>query len=156
MWSDTDSNGMYWYLEKVYRINGRGNIDAALDIHAATHAFNEVQDYLNSLAWDGTPRLDTVLTDYLGAVDTPYTRAVCRKIFVAAVARAMEPGCKFDNMLILCGPQGIGKSTLIKKMAHGWFTDSVRTFFRAYGLWKWRSWMRSGARKFPGSSSSFP
>ena len=128
MWSDTDSNGMYWYLEKVYRISGRGNIDAALDIHAATHAFNEVQDYLNSLAWDGTPRLDTVLTDYLGAVDTPYTRAVCRKIFVAAVARAMEPGCKFDNMLILCGPQGIGKSTLIKKMAHGWFTDSVRTF----------------------------
>lgn len=130
LWSDTDSNGLYWYLEKAYQITGRGNIDAALDIHAATHAFNEVQDYLKSLEWDGVPRLDTLFIDYLGAEDDAagYCRAVCRKSFTAAVARAMEPGCKFDNMLILCGPQGIGKSTILDKMSHGWFNDSIRTF----------------------------
>jgi predicted P-loop ATPase len=66
--------------------------------------------------------------DYLGAADTPYTRAVTRKAFTAAVARAMEPGCKYDNMLILSGPQGIGKSTLLDKMSRGWFNDSIRTF----------------------------
>lgn len=128
LWSDTDSNGLYWYLEKAYCITGRGNIDAALDVHAATHAFNEVQDFLCGLEWDGVPRLDSLFIDYLGAEDTEYTRAVTRKAFTAAVARAMEPGCKYDNMLILCGSQGIGKSTLLDRMSKGWFNDSIRTF----------------------------
>ena len=128
LWSDTDSNSLYWYLEKAYRITGRGNIDAALDIHASIHAFNDVQDYLRSLQWDKIPRLDTLFIDYLGAEDDNYCRAVCRKAFTAAVARAMNPGCKFDNMIILCGPQGIGKSTLLDRMSCGWFNDSIRTF----------------------------
>ena len=128
MWSDTDTNGLYWYMEKRYDITKRGNIDAALDIHASTHAFNDVQDYIEGLVWDGTPRLDTLFIDYLGAEDNEYIRAVCRKSFTAAIARAMEPGCKYDNMLILCGRQGIGKSTLLDKMSRGWFNDSIRTF----------------------------
>ena len=128
LWSDTDSNGIYWYMEKRYDITKRGNIDAALDVHASTHAFNEVQDYIDGLTWDGHPRLDTLFIDFLGAEDNIYTRAVCRKAFTAAIARAMEPGCKYDQMLILCGPQGIGKSTLLDKMSRGWFNDSIRTF----------------------------
>ena len=128
MWSDTDSNGLYWYLEKTYKLTGRGNIDSALDIHASQHAFNEVQDFINGLQWDGVERLDTLFIDYLGAEDSAYNRAVCRKAFTAAIARAMHPGCKFDNMLILAGPQGIGKSTLLDKMSLGWFNDSIRTF----------------------------
>lgn len=128
LWSDTDSNGLYWYLERMWGITQRGNIDSALDIHAATHAFNEVQDYINSLTWDGVPRLDTLLIDYLGAKDTAYNRAVCRKSFTGAIARAMTPGCKYDTMLILAGPQGIGKSTLLDKMSRGWFNDSIRSF----------------------------
>ena len=87
-----------------------------------------MQDYIDKLVWDGTPRLDTVFIDYLGAEDCEYNRAVCRKSFTAAIARAMEPGCKYDNMLILCGRQGIGKSTLLDKMSRGWFNDSIRTF----------------------------
>lgn len=130
LWSDTDSNGLYWYLEKAYNITGRGNIDAALDIHAATHAFNEVQNYINRLSWDGVPRLDTLFIEYLGAEDDPagYCRAVCRKAFTAAIARAMVPGSKYDCMLILCGSQGLGKSTLLDRMSKGWFNDSIRTF----------------------------
>ena len=128
MWSDTDSNALYWWMEKTWGITGRGNIDSALDIHAKLHAFNPVVDYLTGIRWDRQPRLDTLFIDYLGAEDTPYTRAVTRKAFTAAVARAMNPGCKYDNMLILCGPQGIGKSTILDKMSHGWFNDSIRTF----------------------------
>ena len=128
LWTDTDTNGLYWYMEKVYNITKRGSIDAALDIHSATHAFNEVQEYLDGLTWDGVPRLDTLFIDYLGAVDNEYNRAVCRKSFTAAVTRVMSPGCKFDQMLILCGPQGIGKSTILDKMSRGWFNDSIRTF----------------------------
>lgn len=128
LWSDTDNNGLYWYMESRYDITKRGNIDAALDLHAATHAFNEVQDFLNGLTWDGTPRLDTLFIDVLGAEDTEYNRVVTRKIFTAAVARAMNPGCKFDCMLILCGRQGWGKSTIINRMSCGWLNDSIRTF----------------------------
>lgn len=128
LWSDTDNNGLYEYMESCYGITGRGNIDAAIDLESAQHSFNDITDYLNGLTWDGVPRLDTILIDYLGAVDDSYTRAVSRKAFTAAVNRAMVPGCKFDNMLILCGPQGIGKSTLLDKMSRGWFNDNIRTF----------------------------
>lgn len=129
-WSDTDSSGLYWFMEKRYGIKSRPNIDAALDIHAQRHAFDDVQQYLGGLDWDGKARLDTLFIDYLGAEDDKagYVRAVTRKSFTAAVARAMAPGCKFDNMLILSGPQGIGKSTILNKMSRGWFNDSILSF----------------------------
>ncbi|MCR4708051.1 MAG: virulence-associated E family protein, partial [Clostridiales bacterium] len=75
--------------------------------------------------WDGECRVDTLLIDYLGAPDTPYTRAVTRKTLCAAVSRVRNPGVKFDTMLVLNGPQGIGKSTLIAKLAGEWFSDSL-------------------------------
>lgn len=130
LWDDNDNQGLYWYLEKVYRITGNTKIDGALSLHSTKFAFNEVQDYLRGLKgkWDGIPRLDTLFIDYLGAKDTAYNRAVTRKAFTAAVARAMTPGCKYDTMVILAGPQGIGKSTLLDKMSRGWFNDSIRTF----------------------------
>ncbi|MBR1604077.1 MAG: hypothetical protein IJ667_11670, partial [Synergistaceae bacterium] len=98
-WSDNDNQGLYWYFEKTYKITGNGKIDAALSLHSERHKFNDVTGYINALKWDGVPRLDTLLVDYLGAEDTPYVRAVTRKAFTAAIARANTPGCKFDNML---------------------------------------------------------
>ena len=130
LWDDNDNQGLYWYLEKVYRITGNGKIDGALSLHSNKFSFNDVQNYLEGLKgkWDGEPRLDRLFIDYLGTKDTPYNRAVTRKAFTAAVARAMVPGCKYDNMVILSGPQGIGKSTLLDRMSRGWFNDSIRTF----------------------------
>ena len=130
LWDDNDNQGLYWYLEHVYKISGNGKVDGALSLHSNAHAFNDVKDYLKGLQgkWDGVPRLDSLFIDYLGAKDTAYNRAVTRKAFTAAVARAMTPGCKYDNMVILAGPQGIGKSTLLDKMSRGWFNDSIRTF----------------------------
>ena len=127
-WNDNDNYGLYWYFEKVYNISITSKIDSALSLHSEKHKFNDVVNYLTSLVWDGTPRLDTMLVDYLGAINSDYVRAVTRKAFVAAVKRAMEPGCKYDTMLILTGPQGIGKSTLLDKMSKGWFSDNIRTF----------------------------
>lgn len=127
-WGDNDNQGLYWYLEKSYQITGNGKIDGALSLHSQRHAFNEVKDYLSGLLWDGVPRLDTLFIDYLGAEDNAYVRAVTRKALVAAVTRAMHPGAKFDQMTILSGPQGIGKSTLLDVLSRGWFNDSIRTF----------------------------
>ena len=80
------------------------------------------------LVWDENPRLDTVLSDYLGAHDNDYTRAVARKSFTAAVARVMQPGCKYDYVPVFVGPQGIGKSTFLATMGKEWFSDSLQSF----------------------------
>lgn len=127
-WEDNDNCGAYWYMEKVYRITGNDKVDRALSLHSNRHRFDEVRDYLGSLQWDGAARLDTLFIDYLGAADTDYVRAVTRKVFVAAVARAMEPGTKFDIMTVLSGAQGLGKSTLLRKLSRGWFNDGMTTF----------------------------
>jgi predicted P-loop ATPase len=66
-----------------------------------------------------------LLIDFLGAVDNGYVRAVTRKTLVAAISRVMNPGIKFDTMLVLSGPQGKGKSTLIAKLCGEWFSDSL-------------------------------
>lgn len=81
--------------------------------HAKENAFHPVRDYLRGLDWDGTKRLDFWMQNCLGAADSPYTRLVGRKTLIAAVARAFEPGCKVDTILVLEGPQGIRKSSAI-------------------------------------------
>ena len=128
-WKDTDDAGLRWYMEKTYKITGISKILDGFAMCCEKHKINLVQDYLNKLpAWDGIPRLDTLFVDYLGAADTPYTRAVARKSLCAAVARAMTPGIKYDTMPILAGPQGIGKSTLLRLLGVDWFNDSLTTF----------------------------
>ena len=89
-------------------------------------SFHPIRQYLDGLPeWDRTERVDTLLTDYLGAEDNPYTRAVIHKTLCGAIARVMIPGIKFDTMLVLSGPQGIGKSTIISKLCGEWFNDSL-------------------------------
>ena len=84
-----------------------------------------VREYLNSLKWDGEERLENLLIDYLGAEENDYTKAVTRMTLVAAVARVFEPGVKFDTVLTLVGKEGVGKSTLIAKLAGAWFSDCL-------------------------------
>lgn len=127
-WKDADDDGLTIYIERLLGFRAPSIVVSALNDHLARHTINPVQDYLKSLEWDGVPRLDTLFVDYLGAADSSYTRATTRKSFTAAVTRAMTPGCKFDYMLILSGPQGIGKSTILWSLADPWFTDSLKTF----------------------------
>ncbi|MCI8810419.1 MAG: hypothetical protein HFF84_09900 [Oscillibacter sp.] len=124
-WSDADDSAMRRYLEKYYKITGKEKIMDGMMNAARDNAVHPIQNYLKGLVWDGTPRLDTLLIDYLSAEDNSYTRAVTRKTFTAAVARIFQPGCKFDYVLVLAGPQGRGKSTLVAKMSNGWHTDSL-------------------------------
>lgn len=127
-WEDNDNAGLYWYLEKMYGIASNRKIDDAVSLHCNDHRYNDIVDYLEGISWDGKQRLDSLFIDYLGVADNEYARAVTRKAFTAAVARALKPGTKFDFMTILTGAQGIGKSTIIYKMSLGFFNDSIRTF----------------------------
>ncbi|HBE54503.1 MAG TPA: hypothetical protein DDW22_00025, partial [Prevotellaceae bacterium] len=81
-----------------------------------------------------TRRLDTLLVDFLGAEDRTLTRMQTRKQFTAAVARIYKPGTKYDYALVLTGPEGIGKSTLLSRMGGEWFSDSVATIEGKEGM----------------------
>lgn len=123
--TDADMAGLRVYLETNYGLTGREKIQDAFDTFIRQNAVHEVKDYLNGLAWDGVPRLDSVLIDYLGAEDTPYTRKVARKLFCAGVARIYNPGIKYDYLVVLIGTQGTGKSTFARRMGVNWFSDSL-------------------------------
>lgn len=124
--NDSDVANAKLYFERVYGIWSPAKFkDALLAVVAAERIYHPIKDYFAGLVWDGIPRLDTLLIDYCGAEDTPYTRAVTRKTLCAAVARVYEPGRKFDSILVLSGPQGIGKSTFFAKLGGPWYSDSL-------------------------------
>jgi predicted P-loop ATPase len=98
-------------------------IRQAVLLVAKTYSYHPVKDWLELLKWDGKPRLDRLLVDYAGAPDTPYVKEVAKNTLIGAVARIMEPGCKQDHMLILEGPQGIGKSTFVAILGGEHYAD---------------------------------
>lgn len=114
------------YAETVYglRMNKKGVKEKLLERTANERGFNPVKEFITAKKWDGVKRCETLLIDYLGAEDTALNRAVTRKWLTAAVARVFSPGCKFDFVLTLQGPEGIGKSTLLNTLAGTWFCDS--------------------------------
>lgn len=126
-WSDTDLAMLKQDIAARYGgIYAPNKLFDALVAAAATRAWHPVRTYFTHLpAWDGIPRLDTLLVDYLGAEDSPYMRAITRKPFVAAVVRTFKPGTKFDYVLTIKGPQGAGKSSLLAKLGGPWFTDNI-------------------------------
>jgi putative DNA primase/helicase len=125
-WRDADDAQLVSYIDLHYGAFSQRNYQIAVTKVADDRSYHPIREYLDSLPpWDGIPRVDTLLIDYLGADDNAYVRAVTRKTLCAAVCRVQKPGCKFDSMLVLNGPQGIGKSTLIARLAGEWFSDSL-------------------------------
>lgn len=124
---DADDAELRLYLEKAYGITAKGQITDGLTVVVKNNSYHPVRDFLDGTSWDGVERLDTLFIDLFGAPDTPYTRAVTRKAFVAAVSRIYNPGCKFDYVLVIVGEQGVGKSTTLAMMGGEWFSDSVPT-----------------------------
>lgn len=151
--TDWDDAALRHYLEKAYGITSREKVKDGLEIVTMKNGFHPVRDYLQSLVWDGVQRLDTVFIDYLGAPDSPYTRAVTRKSLIAAVTRVFRPGVKFDNVVTLVGAQGAGKSTILRKLGGAWFSDTLPTIQgkEAYesiqGVWMVEMGELAGLRK---------
>lgn len=138
---NSDNSYVRSYLEHVYGMTGPAKIKDAMLLEFWQNRFHPVRDYLNSLEWDGTPRLATILPDVFGADDNVYSREVLARWMVAAVKRVFEPGCKFDEVLVIVGPQGSGKSTFLRTLGRSWFSDSFNTvetkeaFEQLHGAW---------------------
>jgi len=109
-------------------IPGKDKLFDTLGDVAQLNGFHPVRNYLDGLRWDGVPRLNKWLTTYCGAPDNPYTNAVGELYLIAASRRVRQPGCKFDEMLVLESPQqGKDKSTALEILAvkEEWFTDNL-------------------------------
>lgn len=127
-WSDSDFSGLCLYLEQ-FGITKEKNIQHAFNLWAASKQYHPIREYLKTLQWDGVPRLDSLFINYLGAEDTPFNRAITRKTFTAAVARVFTPGIKFDQMLVIKGRQGIGKTLILTLMGFDkWHNGNIRDF----------------------------
>ena len=125
-WREADDAQLIFYVDQNYGTFSRSNYDTAVSKCVDDRKYHPIKDYFKTLPpWDGIQRVESLLIDYLGAPDNPYVRAVTRKMLCGAVARIFHPAIKFDTMLVLNGPQGIGKSTLISKLAMEWFSDSL-------------------------------
>ena len=99
----------------------RLSVNRIVEILSGTQSrrgFNPVHDFIRKEEWDGVERVDTLLVRCLGAKDNDLVHAQTRAWMIGAVKRAFEPGCKFDYMLVLTGPQGIGKSTFLWALAN--------------------------------------
>lgn len=124
---DTDETALASWL------NGNAGLSPSISVAAQVlreAAFINSRDpfleWAKTLKWDGKKRIDTWLTYYGGAEDSDYTRLVGRRFLISAMARGMDPGCKVDTMLILEGPQGLKKSTLVRLLCGGeWYSDQV-------------------------------
>ena len=116
-WRDADTAQLKALIDIRYVAFSSRNHDVSFTKVADDRRFHPIRDYLDGLpAWDGVPRVETLLVRCLQADDTPYVRAVTRKTLAAAVARIYRPGTKFDCVLVIDGEQGIGKSTLFKDL----------------------------------------
>lgn len=123
--NDTDISIIKGRIERMHGIYNDAKLNDAIEQVSSDNAFHPIKMYLESLTWDGVPRIDTFLVEYMGAEDNAYTREAFRKMLLAAVTRIYEPGRKFDTALVFYSEQGVGKSTLIQRLSKGWFNDSL-------------------------------
>lgn len=128
--TDLDYSQFAAYLERVYgitEIKTKG-IDAISNV-CSFNRYHPVREWLDSLEWDGVPRVDTLLIEFMKADANEYSAEAIKLFMRGAIARTLEPGCKFDTMLVLVGDQGIGKSTFIRMLSHNatWYNGNFNT-----------------------------
>ena len=113
-WNDADESDTRAYFESTYGMYSQAKLADALQIYFENHRVNPLIEILEKLEWDGKPRVEQFLHDVMKAEDSEYIRECSRLIFAGGIHRAYEPGCKFDDMVVLIGGQSAGKSTIVR------------------------------------------
>lgn len=143
LWTDADTRRMTAWMQQnleIHKMSGTV-IDDAVQLAGERNQRNSLTEWLEGLVWDGTERLDTWLSDCLGAERNPYNDAVARNWPISMVARAFSPGCQVDTMPVLEGQMGRGKSRFLDVLASPWFAAlqiafGEKDFFQAIqGRW---------------------
>ena len=118
--NDFDLNILYNDVDRDLDLSSHNKIDSALMEVFDMNKYNPIIEYLNSVTWDDKKRVESLFIDLLEADNTELNRYMTKVWFIAAVKRIFEPGCKFDNMLVLQGEQGIGKSSICDLISLGY------------------------------------
>lgn len=116
-WTDSDDAAARTYIETEYGISNRQKYDDAFSEFQHDREYCPIRDKIDSLVWDGVKRVENFLHKWLGAENTPYNRECSRLLFAGGINRAYCPGCKFDDVIVLIGSQGGGKSTICHWLA---------------------------------------
>lgn len=125
-YTDTQNIHLLTYLQNTLSISRASDavLYQAVNAHAHRTARNEPRDWMESLQHDGSPRIDNFLADALGVKHGQYERAVSKNFWLTLVARVYRPGCQVDNLLILEGPQGIGKNRALRAIGGKWYAQA--------------------------------
>jgi len=110
----------------------KADVKDAIDLIAWQRRRHCVHDMLASYVWDDEPRMDRWLIDYLGAVPSDaqpldYLLAAGRNTLLSLVARVAQPGCQVDTMLVLEGPQGVGKTTALRILGGDYYRVALES-----------------------------
>ena len=116
-WTDADLAWLEQHLETDYGLYSPQKLQSALRLFYRHHRFHPIREKLREICWDGERRIEGFLTRWMGCEDTPYVREVSRLLFAGGIHRLYDPGCKFDCVPVLVGPQGSGKSTIVRWLA---------------------------------------
>ena len=141
--TDTDVKYLLLYFEQKYGLTSEKKLMAALSIVANENCYHPIQDVLNSLVWDGKPRIRSCLHHFLGADESNYVEEMLKHFLLGAIRRVFHPGSKYEELLCLVGGQGAGKSTFFRFLAiqDEWFSDDLKkldddkVFAKLQGHW---------------------
>lgn len=125
-WQDKDDSRTRAYIEQKYKIHNREKLDDALRIIFSEREYHPIKDKIESVKWDGVPRITGLFVKWLKCEDTLYAREVTRLVFAGGIHRLYNAGCKFDDVCVLIGTQqGEGKSSFVRWLAmqDEWFTE---------------------------------
>ena len=123
-WIDADTKHLCWQLQREFSLAkmSKETVLDAVSVIAAMNERNEPRDWMDSLMWDGIPRVESFLSNYMGVDDSIYTRAISKNFWTGIAARTYWPGCQLDNMLVFKGKQGIRKSSALRIIGGKWYT----------------------------------
>lgn len=126
--TDNDLRYIRFYLEKYYDLINPKTMQEAVELVANEQKFHPVRELLETLEWDGTPRIKDMLHHFLGVPPDEYSYEALKLFLLGCIERVYVAGCKFDYMLCLVGGQGAGKSSFFRKMAirDEWFSDDLK------------------------------
>lgn len=125
-WSDVDELNLTGFMQRQLGIRRMSDdmVHKAAVIYSHQHMRNEPRDWMNKLKWDGKPRIETFFTRSFGVIDSEYAQAASKNFWIGMAARIYRPGCQLDNMVVLEGPQGIGKTKALRAIGGPWYTEA--------------------------------
>ncbi len=126
-WNEEDDLMLGEYLLRTFGLGIKATTTLRNGVLMAARSakYNPVLDLIHAKKWDGVDRLEHWLTNVYEITERPYTRLIGKCFIMGLVKRALQPGCKFDYMLIIKGEQGLKKSTAFRALAYPFFTDNA-------------------------------